>query len=1139
MAISDSHPVDPPRPHRGGLSPSRLNDFLGCEYRTWLDLERAAGRITLEEIPRPDFDLLKERGLAHEEAFLEDLRSEGRDIAEIPDDIELLERARLTERAMHDGHEVIYQAAFHHDGWTGYADFLIRIEEPSANFDWSYEVHDTKLARHPKPNYVFQLLFYTEQVERIQGTRPKRMHLVLGDNERPPFEPEDFDAYAAQVLTHFLARREELAAGATPAYPYPVGDCDFCPWWRHCRDKRREEDHLSLVAGLSRTQGLRLEAEDVHSVAAVAALETDRRIPRLAAQTLAGLREQADLQIRSRDLPVPLHSLREPEAGRGLARLPKPSAGDVFFDFEGDPYWGDEGLEYLFGTTYRDESGVWAYYAIWAHDRVQERRAFERWMDWVTERLQRYPDMHVFHFGHYEPTTIKQLMTRYATREHEVDELLRRHVFVDLYAVLRQGARVGTESYGLKAIEALYSFDRENEVEGGVGAARRYENWMRSGDQADLDAIAIYNENDCRSTYELREWLMARRPDCEEQFGIELDSLEPEPPKEPSDRTRVWLERLEAIRIPLTADLPEDEAEWTPEQATRARAADLVDYHRREARPGWWEFFSRLDRSPLELREEDSEAIGELIEAGLPREPIARSELIALRYPPQDHKLSAGGAVDPALEKGVTIERIDEDARIVWIRRGIRNGDPLPSALIPGGPYDTTVQRDALATFGERVRDRGVEPIGDLDASADLLLARDPRFVAGTPALQGNSLDLEVLRDQVAGLDSSVLFVQGPPGSGKTWLGGRLAVDLMRRGLRVGVAATSHKAIANLISETDASARDEGFAYRGLKKCSGDEDDSAVDSPNVDNEPDRSAFPPAPEDGYQLLAGTAWLWAWEGMREAVDVLFIDEAGQVSLADAIAMAQGARSVVLLGDPQQLAHVSQGTHPRGSGDSVLVHLLGDRATVPPERGVFLERTWRMHPEVCSFVSQTMYDGRLWSVEGTELQAVDSPGLSGCGLRMLGVDHDDCRQRSVEEAECIAAEYDKLLGGGRWRDRHGEWHDLTLDDILVVAPYNAQVRCLKSKLPPGARAGTVDKFQGQQAPVVFFSMASSSGDDVPRGMSFLFSRNRLNVAVSRAQALAVVVCSPRLLWTRCGSVEDMRLVNMLCRFEAAAGG
>jgi uncharacterized protein len=388
-----------------------------------------------------------------------------------------------------------------------------------------------------------------------------------------------------------------------------------------------------------------------------------------------------------------------------------------------------------------------------------------------------------------------------------------------------------------------------------------------------------------------------------------------------------------------------------------------------------------------------------------------------------------------------------------------------------------------------------------------------------------------VLQDQVASLDRSFLVIQGPPGSGKTWMGARLIVGLMRRGLRVGITSTAHKAIHNLLDAVEKVACAEDLDFHGLKKCSSQDSESRYENQHIRSESSPEAFPPS--DDVRLIGGTAWLFARNDMGHAVDVLFVDEAGQVSLADALAVAQSAGSVVLLGDPQQLAHVSQGTHPRNSGASVLQHILGDEATVRPTDGVFLDITWRMHPDVCRFVSETMYDGRLESAEGCSRRSVTSSGLSGTGVRHLGVPHEGNTLQSSEEAERVAAEIGRLVGAGFVTESDGEQRPLTLSDILVVAPYNAQVRLLRERLPAGARVGTVDKFQGQQAPVVFFSMASSSGEDVPRGMDFLFNRNRLNVAVSRAQCLAVVVSSSRLPSARCNSVEQMRLVNSLCLF------
>jgi len=1116
---------------RRRLSPSSLNNFLGCEYRTYLDLLADRGEIDREDYKPPDAQLLLERGMRHEQAFLETLRQEGRDVLSLESKGKRSVRALQTEEAMRAGRGVIHQACFLDDGWVGYADFLIRIDTPSLLGDWSYEVHDAKLARSAKPTYIFQLLFYNDQVARVQGLRPARMHLVLGDGEQPAFQPEDFDAYAARVIEHFLQRRAELDNGATPTYPYPVSDCDFCPWWKHCVDKRRDEDHLSLVAMLSRMQAVKLEAGGFHSVGEVAEIAEETRVAKLAPATLANLRQQALLQVESRGIEVPKYELLEPEHGRGLARLPQPSRGDVFFDFEGDPWWGDEGLEYLFGTVYL-EGGEWCYWPLWAESRAAEKARFEEWMDWITGRLEAHPELHIFHFNAYEPVAIKKLMARHATREHEVDELLRRKVFVDLYGVVRQGLRAGVESYGLKALEPLVRFERRATLREAVGSLRGWQAYLESGNSGELGGIAAYNEDDCFSTRALRDWLMDRRAEAEAQFGVTIDALEPEPAKELSEKAKQYFAKLEAARAALTTHLPDAESEDDADQRAYRLAFDLLGYHRREAKPAWWEYFARVDMTPEDLRDYDSEAIGCITPVpGVPVDQVKQSYVFTLEFPEQEFKLGEGSAVDDE-ERAVTIVDLDEEARRLRVRRGKKAGTKPPRALIPGTPYGTDAQVDALFRFADRIAYAGLDPVGHLDSSTDLLIRRAPRFVPGTPPLGGGHVDIDVLREQVAGLDKSALFVQGPPGSGKTWAGARVAVDLMRRGRRVGVVATSHKAIVNLLEEIDCCADEERAEFRGWKKAA-DEDENNYSSDRI-----VSAGKPPKDVHLDLIAGTAWLWAREDVRDFdVDVLFLDEAGQMSLADAIAVAHGAHNLVLLGDPQQLAHVSQGTHPHGSGTSVLEHLLGDGDTIPPDRGVFLDRTYRMHPNVCEFVSQTMYDSRLSSVAGCELQRVDSSGLTGAGLRMFRVDHADNRQRSEEEAEVLAREIYALLERGRWTDRFGTTRDLTLDDVLIVSPYNAQVRMLKAVLPPGARVGTVDKFQGQQAPVVFFSVASASVKNNPRGMDFLFSRNRLNVAVSRAQAIAVVVCSPRLLWSRCSTIEQMRLVNMLCRFADSA--
>lgn len=1120
------------------LSPSDVNNFLACAHLPALDLLRSEGKAQPTKGPRPDADLVRERGILHERSFLEKLRQEGGQVLAIPEDgLTTNERAALTEKAMRDGVEVIHQAAFQENEWRGYADFIVRTEEPSGLGAFSYEAHDAKLAAHPKPYFIFQLVFYTEQIARIQGRLPERMHLILGTQERPTFRATDFTAYTTRVRQRYLTYLEELSAKMDPPYPYPVEHCAWCEWWARCRDRRRRDDHLSLVAFLSRGQAMKLEDAGVQTVSELSKLPESATVDRVARGTLDTLRQQARLQVEARESGKNIREFLGFEYGRGFGRLPNPSPGDVFFDIEGDPYWGTEGLEYLFGTVIEDGT----YSELWAHSRDEERRMLEEWVDHMTERLAVHPDMHIYHYNSYEPAALKKLMSRYGTREHEVDELLRRRVFVDLYAVLRQAMRIGKESYSLKSVEDFYAFTRDAEVTEAGGSILAYQEWIEAPTDEKLRAIADYNADDCRSTLGLRNWLLAERSEAERDFGLEIAALEPPEPRPISEKREALLGELAALSHKLTEGLPEEEdAELEGEEHARRLLSDLLDYHNREAKPAWWAYFERLTKTPDELQREDAEAIGGLrLATEIPLREEKQSWLYPLRYEAQEHKIGPGTAIDPTTERGVTVREVADAEGLLWLKRGKKShGEPLPEAVAPGKPIQETDQQAQLRELARRVCESGIDPAADLDAGCDLLVGGAPRLVGGAQGepLLGTPITPHSLTDLVLRLDSSALFVQGPPGSGKTWTAARVILLLIKAGLRVGVAATAHKAIAKLLDDIEEASGEIAVSFRGLKKESADNPDSRYESDHIESSAKKEAFPGDREE-HQLLAGTPWLWARGGMREAVDVLFVDEAGQVALADALAMSHGARSVVLLGDPQQLAHVSQGTHPRGSGCSVLQHLLGDDGTVPSDRGIFLSLTYRMHPDVCRFVSEVMYDGRLDSAPGRERQMIESSGLSGTGLRMLYVEHSDNRQRAPEEAEQIASEVERLLDGGTFTDSEGATRSLTLQDILVVTPFNAQVRCLRSHLPAEARVGTVDKFQGQQAPVVFFSMASSSGEDVPRGMDFLFSKNRLNVAVSRAQALSVVVCSPSLLWTSCNSVEQMRLVNALCRFEQMA--
>jgi uncharacterized protein len=510
--------------------------------------------------------------------------------------------------------------------------------------------------------------------------------------------------------------------------------------------------------------------------------------------------------------------------------------------------------------------------------------------------------------------------------------------------------------------------------------------------------------------------------------------------------------------------------------------------------------------------------------------------------PSQEYKIAVGDKPDDPRAKATgEVKALDAEAGTIDLRRQLTWDTPHPTALVPTGPIETVQQRNALLRLGEWVRDHGLDDAGDNGAAIDLLRGLAPR-VAGIDRRSGQALMVEGLSQLDSAkqiglrLDGSTLAIQGPPGSGKTFTGARMILELVRAGRTVGITAQSHKVIGNMLDEVCEAASEEDVV-RAMQRAKEDERCSAEIVRIGKNEDVLRALAVGDID---IAAGTGWMWSRDDFVGTIDTLFVDEAGQMSLANVLAMAGSARNIVLLGDPQQLNQPVKGSHPPGAEKSALEHLLGASQTIPADRGLFLAQTWRMHPDICRYTSEVFYDDRL-EPEGTlGRQSVTASGaLSGTGIRFVEVPHTGNRNASAEEVRVVDAAVRELLAGGEWTDRFGETRPLKIDDILVVAPYNTQVRLLRDALPAGARVGTVDKFQGQEAPVVFYSMATSSAEEAPRGMDFLYSMNRLNVATSRARALSVIVCSPTLLKVRCHTPGQMRLANALARFVELAGG
>jgi len=1150
---------------RAYYSASDLNNYLECAHLTSLDLQVAMGGLVRPEKAKGTAELVAQLGIAHEQRYLEGLRAGGRAIVELPDKadqtvVAMQAAEAATVAAMAAGAPIIYQAAFFDGTFFGRADFLLRVETASGRWPYSYEVLDTKLALHTQPYFLIQLCHYSEHLARLQGTPPAQMYVLLGSGRQEALRVGDYAAYYRQLRRSFL---RDVEAGAGGTYPVPTDHCAICRWIDACELQRRDDDYLRLVAWMRNDQVARFRATGITTVAQLAVAPDESRPVGMNPTTFERLRRQAALQMRQRATGAYHYELLDPAPWLGFGQLPAPAAGDVFFDMEGDPLFEiGVGLEYLFGMWLPDDEP--RFRCFWGTDRSAEKTAFENFIDFIVERRARFPAMHVYHYADYEKTALRKLAQRHRTREDEVDDLLRAEVFVDLYAVVRQALVISQESYSIKSVEKFYDFKRTAGVGHGDESIVQFEKWRADpSDTAILASIEEYNKEDCDSTWQLREWLLKLRGEANARRGSEIPFRPLKqagtpchvPPVEGCKKCdkRVREEREEARTTALQHrfldDLPPVQTEadlrgLTDEQRARFLFGNLLAYHRREDKPVFWRFFDRCENAD-NLVEFDHECLGGLeldtSIAAYKVTPRDQNIVHSYRFPDQQYGLRPGDSVnEPQSRKdaGEIIE-IDENNRVVKLKlsKNLETRAADITALIPNEHVPSETQKVALQRIGEEYL------AGTLASQAllDLLLSATPRFVNRVVGsrIQPAHVDEHALYELISHLDSSTLFIQGPPGTGKSTKAAAVIVRLLDEGKCVGVMSNSHKAIHGLNRKVEEKARETGVSFRGVHKASKKNQGSEYVSPHgligceMDNKPI--------DDGdFAFISGNAWLFARDAMIDRLDYLFIDEAGQIALADALAVAPAAANIVVIGDPLQLAQVSQGVHPVGVGVSVLEHLLGPHSTVPEDRGVFLDVTYRLHPSICTFISDELYDGRLKPDPDTARQSIGALPALGNGLRYLPVRHAGDSRESADEARAVA-DIVEVLVGAPLVDEHGQSRAARPDDVIVVTPYNAQRRRIEETLAArglaDVRVGTVDKFQGQEAFAVVYSMATSSDKDAPRGLSFLLDKNRFNVAISRCRALPIVVCSDALVESRCGSVDDMGLVSLLCSYTEQA--
>jgi predicted RecB family nuclease len=1126
-------------------SPTDLTTFVDSPFASWMARYALEHKDLAPATDAPDglMTLLAERGIEHERAQLALFRAEGKRISEIPTGGRLPARVAATLDALRAGADIVYQAQLELAPFAGVADFLVKAPGKSALGDWHYVVWDTKLSSAVLPSYLLQMCCYAEMLEQVQQRLPGTLTVALGSGENEEFKTADYLSYYQCIKASFL---ESQANFDSEAHPDPAASDSWGRWSEYANGLLLERDHLIQVANIRKTQIGKLNAAGITTMRQLANLAPDADIKGINAQSLAKLGAQAAIQCGSAGLDKPMFQILKPP-GQGLELLPPPSAMDVFFDIEGFPL-EKGGLEYLWGSTYFDDARKRQFIDFWAHNAEQEKQCFSDFIKWAYARWIRDPSMHIYHYASYEITACRKLMGRYGICEMEVDQLLRNGVFVDLYKVVKGCLLLGEPRYSIKNVEHLYREKRSTEVANGGDSVVVYEEWrvqfaldnpgiapapLAWQDYKTLADIRAYNKDDCDSTQELVDWLREQQ----QVNGIGFHAAD-EGAGEQAARPATEAPPLhyELLAMASKGRLPGDTC--VPIAETLAW---LLEFHRRESKPIFWRLFDRMDATESELFD-DLDCISGCERTGrapFKAKPADRNFTYEYRFDPNQECKGLSGNYHVLEDSSckVAVDSIDSSAGLVLVKT--KTEPPARITLIP----NEFVNPDPIPGAIETVARAYLEGNGAAhSAILDFLQRRAPRIAGiqpGQPIVTGNSgaERMAGIIAAVTGLQNSCLTIQGPPGTGKTWTASHVIAELMRQGKKVGISSNSHKAINNLLIRTAEVCKRDGIAAAFACTKNTDEALEGLGVAILAN----NALAEWIEPGC-VVGTTAWGFCRSELEKQFDYLFVDEAGQVSVANLVGMSNAANNIVLIGDQMQLGQPTQGTHPGESGMSTLDYFMGELATIPEHSGIFLDTTSRMHPAVNRFISDAIYEGRLRAADGNERQVVRVPaGYSGvldreAGIVIVPVTHEGNSQASDEETEEIAVLAAELLNR-TLVDKQGAERKAGWDDMLFVAPYNFQVNKLRSRLSrlaggANAKVGTVDRFQGQEAAIVFVSMCSSDANDSPRGMDFLFDEHRLNVAVSRAQSLAVVVMHPGLVTTKVSNPRQMRKVNLLAR-------
>lgn len=1186
------------------FTPTQLSLFSVSHLGSWWEEFNIHKKFTIK-LPKPtelESRLIVE-GDNHEKKLLEKFKEDKKEIVDLGKlSLSQEEKYFKTIEFMKEGKDIIYQGALKNQFIKGNADFLLKVEGSSHLGNWSYEPIECKLASKSKTTFLIQACCYCDLLTEVLGSKPKLFHLYLGGGSKLndyTYKFSDFECWYNELKNEYIKFIDNFDYQKKPdLYPGNHGR-----WTTYIENLLSEKGDLSLVAGMTKYQRNRLLDNKITNINEFAKCDLSN-VLKGKQDPLINLQKQARVQVNSKNNGKTLFDWRKVEDGEKIKSLPFPNAGDVWFDMEScnNAITGDK-LEYLFGASYRDNKGKLKFKAWWAHNKKQEEEAFKDWVKWIENRRsnEKYKNLHIYHYGHYEKAAMRQLQEKYSACSDEIGEWLRSGLLVDLLPIVKASMFLGETGYSIKNVEKIYpdkyKFKRSADVSNAVESIIEYELWLDSGEEIIVDGklnpklkkIEEYNEIDCKSTFILHDFLLSEKDENPELRIYISDKKNSEENEKKKDELAILSDKLlEQVNCFDESDNLNTKLNDITTFGIKIRSqlvlSHLLKFHKKESNILWWAYFDRKNvNESIELKNEPESIYNSVYQSSQLALNKKGEKTNTTLYKYQFEKLE-DSKLETEFRKGKLRMEIFETGIILEVSNINNNINNKTGEIIlkcSKSKYekfisDRKIEKN-LSKGNSHLSDYCVFPKEcsfirypedpsftlreNLKEQAEQWI-NNPNFI---PLSLKNFLDKEsnneivklnhLIEKDTKNIGSyiakfinsnrnSVLAIQGPPGTGKTTVTANCIYKMASFGLKIAVSSNSHSVINNLLIKVKECCELNNFEVPILKSENRSKPDEDLEISNIPTIQTKKISDNI--EGSCIVGGTVWALCLSDLSEKFDVLVIDEAGQMSMANLMVMARCAKSLLLVGDQQQLSQPSQAKHSWGAGLSTLEYWLDKQKVIPKDLGVFLSKSWRMHPEITSTVSDLFYEGKLNGYEENKVNNIfwkntfnsnNGETIPNNGVHFEIVSHEGNSQESQTEIKKIQEIIDYLLDSEFQYLSDGKIKKgkITKKEIIVIAPYNKQVQKLQDCLKTKANISTVDKFQGREAAVAIYSLTSSSGADAPRGLNFLLETNRLNVAISRAKCLSIIVGSKSLLSSSVNSINEAQLINNICEINS----